>query len=115
MDKYEREPLYKAGGGANQPVTFTECVGTYTGERTGRFHLWYNKGMSNALRHVGRGGQHPEDPQWYQRVVTKEMMEGMRRARGMEHRVTGSFPFSDFWKWAAIGRASCRERVCQYV
>src|SRR3546814_3438656 len=89
----------------NQPVTFTECVGTYTGERTGRFHLWYNKGMSNALRHVGRGGQHPEDPQWYQRVVTKEMMEGMRRARGMENRVTGSFPFSDFWKWDVPNRS----------
>src|SRR3546814_12307243 len=76
MDKYEREPLYKAGGGANQPVTFTECVGTYTGERTGRLHLWYNKGMSNALRHVGRGGQHPEDPQWYQRVVRSEERRG---------------------------------------
>ncbi|HWK57714.1 MAG TPA: hypothetical protein VNQ80_10260 [Parapedobacter sp.] len=99
MDKYEREAFYQKGGGVNQPVTFTECVGTYTGERTGRFHLWYNKGMSNALRHVGRGGQHPDDPQWYQRVVTKEMMEGMRRARGMESRVAGSFPYSDFWKW----------------
>src|SRR3546814_3732156 len=61
--------------------------------------------MSNALRHVGRGGQHPEDPQWYQRVVTKEMMEGMRRARGMENRVTGSFPFSDFWKWDVPNRS----------
>src|SRR5690606_34921440 len=60
--------------------------------------------MSNALRHVGRGGQHPEDPQWYQRVVTKEMMEGMRRARGMDNRIAGSFPFSDYWKWDVPNR-----------
>ncbi|MFS8617642.1 MAG: hypothetical protein FWJ85_12535 [Solitalea sp.] len=104
MDKYETNPFYAKNGGAKQPVTFTECVGTYTGERTGRFHLWYNKGMSNALRHVGRGGQHPEDPQWYQRVVTKEMIEGMRRARGWDNRVAGSFPFSDYWKWDVPNR-----------
>lgn len=99
MVKYEIDEFFLKDSGSKKPITFTECVGTYTGERTGRFHLWYNKGMSNALRHVGRGGQHPDDPLWYQKVVTKEMLEGMRRARGMESRIAGSFPFSDFWKW----------------
>ncbi len=99
MIKYEMDGFYLKDGGSKKPVTFTECVGTYTGERTGRFHLLYNKGMSNALRHVGRGGQHPDDPLWYQKMITKEMIEGMRRARGLESRVSGSFPFSDFWKW----------------
>src|SRR3546814_13572534 len=69
------------------------------------FYVWYNKGMANSLLQVGRGGQHPEDPHWYQRVVTKEMKEGMRLARGMENRVTGSFPFSDFWKWDVPNRS----------
>jgi beta-galactosidase len=99
MVDYEEQDLYKKEGGSKQPITFTECVGTYTAERTGRFHLLTNKGLSNALRHVGRGGQHPEDPLWYQKVITKEMMEGMRRARGMESRLCGSFPFSDYWTW----------------
>lgn len=104
MVKYEKDEFFHKEGGSKKPVTFTECVGTYTGERTGRFHLWYNKGMSNALRHVGRGGQHPDDPQWYQKMITKEMMEGMRRARGMKSRLCGSFPFSDFWIWDIPGK-----------
>jgi len=99
MDDYEQSARYKKDGGSKQPVTFTECVGTYTAEHSGRFHLLVNKGLSNALRHVGRGGQHPDDPLWYQRLITKEMLEGMRRGRGMDSRLAGSFPFSDYWMW----------------
>ncbi|WP_285057036.1 hypothetical protein [Pedobacter ginsengisoli] len=104
MDKYELQDIYKKDGGSGQPVTFTECVGTYTAERSGRFHLLVNKGLSNALRHVGRGGQHPDDPLWYQRLITKEMMEGMRRGRGMDSRLSGSFPYSDYWTWDVPSR-----------
>jgi beta-galactosidase len=99
MDDYEKSARYKKDGGSKQPITYTECVGAYTAEHTGRFHLLVNKGLSNALRHVGRGGQYPEDPLWYQRVITKEMLEGMRRGRGMDSRLSGSFPFSDYWMW----------------
>lgn len=104
MDKYETQDFYKKEGGSGQPVTFTECVGTYTAEKSGRFHLLVNKGLSNALRHVGRGGSRPDDPLWYQRVITKEMMEGMRRGRGIDSRVCGSFPYSDYWTWDVPGR-----------
>ncbi|RYZ50666.1 MAG: hypothetical protein EOP49_13530, partial [Sphingobacteriales bacterium] len=104
MDKYEMQDFFKKEGGSGQPVTFTECVGTYTAEQNGRFHLLVNKGLSNALRHIGRGGQRPDDPLWYQRLITKEMMEGMRRGRGIDSRVCGSFPYSDYWVWDVPGK-----------
>jgi hypothetical protein len=106
MIKFEENDFYYKDGGSKQPVTFTECVGTYTGRvRDNRFELFLNKGLSNALRCVGRGEQHPEDPLAYQRLITKELMEGMRRARGIDNRICASFPFSNLWIWDVPGKS----------
>lgn len=90
---------YRAGKGTNKPITFTEMVGTYTNNRDGKFHVAYNKHHANALRLVGTSDKFAEDSMWYQSLITKEMVESMRRARGAENRICGTFPFSTYWFW----------------
>lgn len=91
--------FYRIGQGTNKPITYTECVGAYTGLIGDGFHLSNNKSLSSALRTVGDGADFVQDSLWYQAILTKESMEAMRRARGMENRNCGSFPFSDYWYW----------------
>lgn len=95
--------FYHIGQGTNKPITFTECVGAYTG-LSGGFLMSSNKSLSGALRTVGDGAEFAADSLWYQAVITKEMMEAMRRARGMENRICGAFPFSDYWFWDVPNR-----------
>jgi beta-galactosidase len=90
---------YRDGKGNDKPVTFTEMIGTYTNNRDGSFYMAYNKHHANALRLVGTSASFAEDSMWYQALITKEMVEAMRRARGMQNRICGTFPFSTYWFW----------------
>lgn len=82
-----------------QPVTFTEMVGSYTNDFDGRFVVLANKHLGNALRLIGTSENFAEDSLWYQSFATKEIVEAMRRARGMDNRICGIFPFSTYWFW----------------
>lgn len=91
--------------GRVQPITFTECVGNYTGI-DGRFNLCSRTKQPSAQKCWT--GHLPDDQQAdaalsYQAFVMKNATEMFRRLRKQNNRLSGTMPFSIlFHNWDAI-------------
>lgn len=107
-----RKINYSVGAGNGKPVTFTEMVGAYTNDVDGRFQMALNKHAGNAMRLVGTSDDFRADSLRMQGILTKEMVEAMRRARGSANRISGTYPFSTYWSWdAASGEMIAKPAV----
>ncbi len=99
-DALRKEPLF--GPGKNQPLTFSECVGSFTGS-SGEFNLVRSKQLGARLGWIG-GAENPvEDSLAYQSMMVKEATESFRRMRPLNHRLAGIMPFTIlFYNWSGI-------------
>lgn len=98
MDMWQNE-------GRIQPITFTECVGNYTGV-DGRFNLCSRTKQPGAQKCWT--GHLPDDQQadaalTYQAFVLKNATEMFRRLRKQNSRLAGTMPFSIiFYNWDGV-------------
>jgi hypothetical protein len=99
-DKLMNEPLF--GENRNQPLTFTECVGSFTGS-SGEFNVVRSKQLGPRLGWIGATETPVEDSLAYQCKVVKEATESFRRMRPLNPRLAGIMPFSIFfYNWSGI-------------
>jgi len=86
----------------NQPITFTECVGSFTGS-SGQFNLIRSKQLAPSLGWVGHTESPREDALAYQAFMTKQACESFRRMRPQNPRLAGVIPFTIlFYNWSGI-------------
>lgn len=100
-DALHPRPLY-GDAGKNQPLTFTECVGSFTGS-SGEFNLVRSKQLAPRLGWIG----HTEDPRAdalrYQSFMIRQATESFRRMRPLNPRLAGIMPFTIlFYNWSGI-------------
>lgn len=90
---------------SNQPVTFTECVGNYTGP-DGRYNQ--TPAHKNPSSQQAWTGHAPEDLQAqladiHQSFTFKQATESFRQLRVINHDLSGVFPFTIlFYNWDTI-------------
>ena len=91
-------------GKAGQPLTVTECVGSYTSD-AGLF-LTMSKQMCTMMRWIGAS----EDPRQasleHQAELVRQVVEIGRRMRTSKSGVAGIMPFTYFLGWATAKQAS---------
>ena len=86
----------------NQPLTFSECVGAFTGP-LGSFNLIERKQLGAQLNWTGYSDRQVEDAQAYQAFIVKHATESFRRMRPINHRLSGIMPFTiAFHHWRGI-------------
>jgi hypothetical protein len=86
----------------NQPITFTECVGTFTGP-SGEFNLVVRKQLGAQLNWTGHSPNQREDALRYQSFIVKQATESFRRLRALNPRLSGLMPFTIlFDNWSGI-------------
>ena len=87
---------------AVQPVTFTECVGNYTGPR-GDYNIIMSKQLGAQLNWTGHSTNQVGDALYHQMFTTQQATEAFRRLRPMNPRLAGVMPFSIFfYNWSGI-------------
>lgn len=95
-----------------QPLTFTECVGNYTGP-DGRYNLTPNhKNPVSQLHWTGHASQKQQAQlaDQHQCFVFKQATELMRRLRRINHESSGVFPFTIMFRnWHTINAFSDME------
>jgi beta-galactosidase len=85
-----------------QPLTFTECVGCFTGPQGG-FNLVERKQLGPQLNWTGHSAEQAEDAAAYQCRVVREVTEAFRRLRTLNKHIAGVMPFSIFFaNWSGI-------------
>lgn len=100
-DRLRASPLYGQPG-KNQPLTFTESVGAFTGP-TGEFNLVRSKQLAPRLGWIGHTATPREDALRYQSFLVQEACESFRRMRPLNPRLAGVMPFTIFfYNWAGI-------------
>ena len=86
----------------NQPLTFTECVGSFTGW-AGEFNLVRSKQLAPQLGWIGHATNRREDALAYQAFWVKQATESFRRMRPLNPRLAGIMPFTIlFHNWSGI-------------
>ncbi len=100
-DKLVSRPLF-GDPEKNQPLTFTECVGSFTGS-SGEFNVIRSKQLAPRLGWIGAA----EDPRAaalsYQSFMVKQATESFRRMRPLTPRLAGLMPFTIlFYNWEGI-------------
>jgi beta-galactosidase len=86
----------------NQPLTFTECVGSFTGP-SGEFNLVVRKQLGAQLNWTGHSPNQGEDALRYQSFIVKQATESFRRLRPLNPRLSGIMPFTIlFENWSGI-------------
>lgn len=86
----------------NQPLTFSECVGSFTGP-DGAFNLVVRKQLGAQLNWTGHSPDQSEDAMRYQSFIAKQAAETFRRLRPLNHRLSGLMPFTIlFHNWSGI-------------
>lgn len=91
--------------GKTQPLTFTECVGNYTGP-DGRYNLTPNH--KNPVSQQNWTGHAPQDLQsgladQHQSFVVKQATELLRRLRAINPESSGVFPFTIMFRnWHTV-------------
>ncbi len=86
----------------NQPLTFTECVGSFTGWQ-GEFNLIRSKQLAPQLGWIGHAANRREDALAYQSFMVKQATESFRRMRPLNPRLAGIMPFTIlFHNWSGI-------------
>lgn len=100
-DKLYPRPLF-GDPAKNQPLTFTECVGSFTGWR-GEFNIVRSKQLAPQLGWVGHSANLREDSLEYQAFMVKQATESFRRMRPLNPRLAGLMPFTIlFHNWSGI-------------
>lgn len=100
-DKLYPQPLF-GDPVKNQPLTFTECVGAFTGS-SGEFNVIRSKQLAPRLGWIGHTETPREDALEYQAFMTKQACESFRRMRPLNPRLAGLMPFTIlFYNWAGI-------------
>ena len=86
----------------DQPVTFTECVGSFTGP-LGEFNSIVRKQLGAQLNWTGHSASQREDALNYQSFIVKQTTETFRRLRPINPRLSGIMPFTIlFYNWSGI-------------
>jgi hypothetical protein len=100
-DKLYPKPLF-GDVAKNQPLTFTECVGSFTGW-DGEFNIVRSKQLAPQLGWIGHSGDRRNDALDYQAFMVKQATESFRRMRPLNPRLAGIMPFTTFfYNWAGI-------------
>jgi hypothetical protein len=86
----------------NQPFTFSECVGNFTGP-TGAYNYIERKQLAAALGWTGHKPDQVKEAQEYQGFMVKQATESFRRMREENPRISGLMPFTIcFHNWRGI-------------
>jgi hypothetical protein len=100
-DRLYPRPLF-GDPAKNQPLTFTECVGSFTGS-SGQFNLIRSKQLAPSLGWIGHTESPREDALNYQAFMVKQACESFRRMRPQNPRLAGLMPFTIlFYEWSGI-------------
>ena len=100
-DKLYPKPLF-GDPAKNQPLTFTECVGSFTGWK-GEFNIVRSKQLAPQLGWIGHSANRREDALDYQAFMVKQATESFRRMRPLNPRLAGLMPFTIlFHNWSGI-------------
>ena len=100
-DRLYAKPLF-GDPAKNQPLTFTECVGSFTGWE-GEFNIVRSKQLAPQLGWIGHSAHLREDALEYQAFMVKQATESFRRLRPLSPRLAGIMPFTIlFYNWAGI-------------
>ncbi len=100
-DKLYPTPLF-GDPAKNQPLTFTECVGSFTGW-AGQFNIIRSKQLAAQLGWIGHSARPREDALAYQAFMVKQATESFRRMRPLNPRLAGIMPFTTlFYNWSGI-------------
>jgi beta-galactosidase len=100
-DKLNATPLF-GDPAKNQPLTCTECVGSFTGWE-GEFNIVRSKQLAPQLGWIGHSGSQREDALRYQSFMVKQATESFRRMRPLNPRLAGIMPFTIlFYNWSGI-------------
>lgn len=100
-DKLYPKPLF-GDPVKNQPLTFTECVGSFTGWK-GEFNIIRVKQLAPQLGWIGHTANPREDALEYQAFMVKQATESFRRMRPLNPRLAGLMPFTIFfYNWSGI-------------
>ncbi len=86
----------------NQPLTFSECVGNFTGPN-GAYNVIERKQIAAQLCWTGYSADQVDDAQAYQGFMNKQAIETFRRLREQNSRVSGLMPFTiTFHNWLGV-------------
>ena len=97
-----RDPKLFGEFDKNQPFTFSECVGCFTGP-TGAWNYIERKQLAAGLGWTGHDADQPEEAQVYQAFMVKQATESFRRMRSINPRISGLMPFTiTFHNWRGI-------------
>jgi hypothetical protein len=97
-----RDPKLFGDYEKNQPFTFSECVGNFTGPN-GAYNCIERKQLAAALTWSGTALDQPKEAQSYQAFMTKQATELFRRMRPINSRLSGLMPFTImFHNWLGI-------------
>ncbi|HRT55423.1 MAG TPA: glycoside hydrolase family 2 TIM barrel-domain containing protein [Candidatus Paceibacterota bacterium] len=100
-DKLRPRPLY-GDPAKNQPLTFSECVGSFT-SALGEFNLVRSKQLAPRLGWIGHTETPREDALRYQVFMVRQATESFRRLRPLNPRLAGLMPFTIlFYHWSGI-------------
>ncbi len=100
-DRLRPQPLF-GDPAKNQPLTFTECVGAFTGS-SGEFNVVRSKQLGPRLGWIGHTETPFEDALEYQCFMVKQATEAFRRMRPLNPRLAGIMPFTIlFYNWNGI-------------
>ncbi len=100
-DKLRPRPLF-GDPAKHQPLTFTECVGSFTGS-SGEFNVIRSKQLGPRLGWIGHTESPRKDALEYQNFMVREAAESFRRMRPLNPRLAGIMPFTIlFYNWNGI-------------
>jgi hypothetical protein len=100
-DKLYAKPLF-GDPAKNQPLTFTECVGSFTGWK-GEFNLVRSKQLGPQLGWTGHSADQRADALRYQSFMVQQATESFRRMRPLNPRLAGIMPFTIlFYNWSGV-------------
>jgi hypothetical protein len=100
-DRLAPKPLF-GDPAKRQPLTFTECVGAFTGP-TGEFNVVRSKQLAPRLGWIGHTQTPREDALRYQAFLVRQTTELFRRMRPLNPRLAGVMPFTIlFYNWSGI-------------
>lgn len=86
----------------NQPLTFSECIGNFTGPN-GAYNVIERKQIAAQLCWTGYAPNQVEEAQARQRFTNKQVIEVFRRLRPENPRISGLMPFTiAFHNWRGI-------------
>jgi hypothetical protein len=85
-----------------QPLTFSECVGNFTGP-LGEYNIVLRKQLGAQLNWTGHAADQRQDALDYQSFAIDQIAETFRRLRPLNPHISGLMPFTIlFYNWSGI-------------